>query len=90
MEGNKSPVVDQFNFWQDKSRLHTSLVFEFIGTAVITYAYTLSYFNSLVRAMAYFIVYLVAHHISGANFNPAISVACYVSDKLRGGAISRH
>lgn len=39
--------------------------------------------------MAYFIVYLVAHHISGAHFNPAISLACFVNDKLRAGASSR-
>jgi glycerol uptake facilitator-like aquaporin len=61
------------------------LLVEFFGTAVVTYSFTLSLGDSLIRALAYFIGYLLAHHLSGAHFNPAISIAVFVNDKLRAG-----
>lgn len=45
MEAKYEPIVDTFNFWTDKSRLHSALVLEFLGTAVVTYAYTFSIFD---------------------------------------------
>ena len=38
----------------------------------------------MVRSLAYLIVYIAASHISGAHFNPAVSLACYISDKISG------
>lgn len=68
----------------DTTKLKTVLLYELIGTAVITYAFELSDNNSLARAVAFFIMYILASHISGAHFNPAITFACYLSDRLAG------
>jgi glycerol uptake facilitator-like aquaporin len=67
--------------WADSDKLKTLLVYEALGTAVVTYAFTLSAFNPLIRALAYFIVYLMCAHITGAHCNPAVSFACHLMDR---------
>lgn len=86
MDSKPHKPVDEGCIWQDKPRLYTVLAYEFIGTAVVTYAFTISYFDMLIRAIAYFIVYIVAAHISGAHFNPAITFACFIYDRSRSGS----
>lgn len=68
----------------DTTKLKSVLLYELIGTAVVTYAFELSNGDSLTRALAFFIMYILASHISGAHFNPAISFACYLFDRLAG------
>jgi glycerol uptake facilitator-like aquaporin len=70
--------------YNDKSQLRTILLYEFLGTAIVTYAFTLSGGNLFTRAIAYFIVFIFAAHVSGAHCNPATTFACYVYDKLSG------
>jgi len=70
--------------WHNRSRLKTVLIYEFLGTALVTYAFTLSNQSPLIRGLAYFIVFVLAFHISGAHFNPATSFACYISDLIGG------
>lgn len=70
--------------WTNKDKLRTLLFYEFLGTAVITYAYTLSNGNSLIRSLGYFIMFIFAYQITGAHFNPATTFACYLSDKISG------
>jgi glycerol uptake facilitator-like aquaporin len=60
------------NLWNENSRPWT---YELLGTAMVTFAFTASFFDPLIRALAYFIVYLIAQHISGAHFNPATTLA---------------
>lgn len=70
--------------WDEKSQLKVVLLYEFLGTAVVTYAYTLSNFATYIRALAYFIAFVVCAHISGAHLNPATTLACHISDRLIG------
>lgn len=57
------------------------LLFEFLGTAfyVIAFNYSaeLSLNSNLVRAFAYFATWIVASTVSGAHFNPAMSLVVY-------------
>jgi glycerol uptake facilitator-like aquaporin len=55
---------------------------------VVTYAFTLSNGDLFIRALAYFIVYVLASHITGAHFNPATTLAVYISDKTAGRHLS--
>lgn len=64
--------------------MNTLLTYEFIGSAFVTTAFTLSYFNAMTRALACFIVFLLFSHISGGHFNPATTLACFIADKQAG------
>jgi len=48
---------------------------------VITWAYNIADKNPQIRAAAFFIIYLLAVNVSGAHFNPAVSVAVYLTEK---------
>jgi glycerol uptake facilitator-like aquaporin len=60
-----------------------ALVYEFLGTAFMVYAFHLN--SDSLRGYAYFVWWLVAYPVSGAEFNPAVSLACFVvkSEKNR-------
>jgi len=60
------------------------LFFEFLGSAVVSFAFTLAYFDFFARAMAFFMCFVLFHHISGAHFNPATSFAVYIKEKMVG------
>lgn len=75
---------DQGIFFYNKERLKTILAYEFIGSAFVTTAFTISDSDSQARAFAYFIMYVVASHICGAHFNPATTIACFITDKQAG------
>ena len=66
-----------------KRSLLVPLAYEFFGTALLTYSFNLSADKSnnpehLVRAAAYFIGWLIAASVSGAHFNPAVSLAVFI------------
>ena len=53
-------------------------MFEFLGSAVWVFAYNYSSNTSLVRAFAYFATFVIASTVSGAHFNPAVTLAVYL------------
>jgi glycerol uptake facilitator-like aquaporin len=55
------------------------LIYEFFGIAFQVYAY--AYWNPLYRGFAYFIGWLLAYHITGAEFNPATTVGRFFGVK---------
>src|ERR1035437_6977197 len=61
--------------------MRIALFYEFLGTAIVTYAFNLGLQNGQVRATAYFIAYILAASISGAHFNPATSLAVFLYEK---------
>jgi glycerol uptake facilitator-like aquaporin len=60
------------------------LFFEFLGTAFVVSAYTLSRFDTLTRSIAYFIGFILLFHVTGAHFNPATTLADYLHQKSQG------
>ena len=54
------------------------LVYEFLGIALLVYAYNVSFFA---MPFAYFMGWLLCYHITGAEFNPAISIASFIIKK---------
>lgn len=65
----------------NRSSFYSALIYEFLGTAVITYAFTLTGKDPMLRSAAYLAMYLFAVHVSGGHFNPATSFAVYLSEK---------
>jgi glycerol uptake facilitator-like aquaporin len=51
-----------------------------LGTAVITWAYNLGGKGYEIRAIAYFAMYILAVNVSGGHFNPATSLAVYLTE----------
>ena len=62
-----------------------ALIYELLGTALITSAYNMGGHLSLIRALSYMAGYLVAVNVSGAHFNPATSLAVYMINRNKGG-----
>lgn len=67
----------KFDYKSDKKAFITALFYEFIGSAIVTYAFTLSSQLPMIRGVAYFVGFLIAGQISGAHFNPATSLAVF-------------
>lgn len=65
----------------NRPAFYTALLYEFVGTAVITYSYTLTSKDPFLRSVVFLAMYLLAVHVSGAHFNPATSFAVYLSEK---------
>jgi|LauGreDrversion4_2_1035121.scaffolds.fasta_scaffold213684_2 glycerol uptake facilitator-like aquaporin len=76
-------MENENSVWENgkKGSFCAALFYEFLGTAVVTYAYNLGYKNYEIRAGAYLAVYLFAVNISGGHFNPATSLAVYLTEK---------
>lgn len=70
--------------WSEKKRVFTAFLYEFLGSAIIAYAYNLGNQNQTVRCAAYMIGFLFAYHISGAHFNPATSLAVLLTERKIG------
>jgi hypothetical protein len=70
--------------WHDKSKRSTYLIFELLGTAVMTYAFTLTFFNFLGRGMTYMFCFVLLYNVTGAHLNPATTLAVYLRDKWNG------
>lgn len=64
-----------------RSGFYTAICYEMLGSAIVTWAYNLGYKNTTLRAVAYLVGYLFAVNVSGAHFNPATSVAVYLTEK---------
>lgn len=62
-----------------------ALIYELLGTALITSAYNMSFHFSYIRALAYMAGYFIAVGVSGAHFNPATSLAVYMINRNKGG-----
>lgn len=69
------PSVPENNTFRHLVR---SLIYEFLGAALVTYAFNFTQTSYMGRGFAYFIGWLLAASISGAHFNPAISLAVYI------------
>ena len=55
-----------------------SLVYEFLGSCLIVYAFNFTQTSYMGRGFAYFIGWLISASVSGAHFNPATSFAVYL------------
>ena len=75
METNKA------NFSLNRRAFITALLFEFCGSALITYAFNLSNQSPFIRAIAYAFGFIIAYKISGSHFNPATSLAVLITQK---------
>jgi glycerol uptake facilitator-like aquaporin len=60
--------------------LARALLFEFLGTALMVYAYNFTAASYMGRGFAYFIGWIIAVSISGAHFNPATTLAVYLAE----------
>ena len=58
-----------------------ALFYEFCGSALMSYTFNLSEQWDFARAFAYMFAYVAAYHISGAHFNPATTLAVYMTEK---------
>lgn len=57
-----------------------ALIFEFLGTFAIVYAFNATGNNYAGRAIGYFAFWVLAVAISGAHFNPATTLGVYLSE----------
>lgn len=55
-------------------------IYEFFGTALMIYARNLGP-SSQFMGLAYFIGWILSYHVSGAEFNPSISIANMIVKK---------
>ena len=76
------------NWEANKNQFLLALLYEFCGTALVVYSFSLSAFldgsnsqDQWVRATAYFAAYIFAVHVSGSHFNPATTLAVYIIEK---------
>ena len=66
-----------------------ALFWEFVGTAAIVYSFNFSANDFWIRALTYFTMWVLAFTISGAHFNPAITLGVYLSEGKYGKQIGR-
>ena len=70
------------SFEEGKRRgFYQALFYEFLGSAIVTWAFNISDKSPQIRAVAYFIAYLLAVNVSGGHFNPATSIGVYLFEK---------
>ena len=61
------------------------LLYELIGTAVLTYTVLVAHVNMFAIVPIYFCLLLVTWKISGGHFNPALTIGMYISQRNFGG-----
>jgi len=69
--------------------LFRSLFWEFFGSAAVVYSFNFSVNNYFVRAITYFAFWMLAVYISGAHFNPAVTLAVYIAEGKWGSQLIR-
>lgn len=57
------------------------LIYEFIGSAMWVLAFNYTYNDYFSRAAVFFFTWIIASTVSGAHFNPAISLAVYLAQR---------
>lgn len=67
---------------ENKNTLHLAraLLYEFVGSAILECAFNFTMTSYMGRAFAYFVCWLMAVSVSGAHFNPALSLAVYLAE----------
>ena len=67
---------------EGKSFLHLAraLVYEFIGSCIVVTAFNFTMESYMARAFGYFVCWILAVSVSGAHFNPAVSLAVYLAE----------
>lgn len=55
-------------------------VYEFIGGALTVCAFNFTQTSYMGRAFVYFIGWILAVSVSGAHFNPAVSLGVYIAE----------
>ena len=60
--------------------LGRALLYEFLGTALVVYAYNYTAASYMGRGFAYFIGWILFVSVSGAHFNPAPTLAVYLAE----------
>ena len=63
------------------------LIYELVGTCVLTYATLISVGNEATIAAVYFCCLFICWNVSGGHFNPALSASVYIGQKNFGGNI---
>lgn len=63
-----------------KLHLFRALIYEFIGTAVMVYAFNFSFTSYVGRAATFFTLWILSVSVSGAHFNPATTLAVYIAE----------
>ena len=69
--------------------LMRAAVYEFIGACITVTAFNFTQASYFGRAMGYFVGWLLAVSVSGAHFNPAVSLAVYLAEGKYGKQIGR-
>lgn len=64
-----------------KASVWAMLIYEFLGSAIVTYSYCLGGGSGHDRAFAYFIAWILAYQVSGAHFNPATTLAVFIIER---------
>lgn len=67
-------VRNRYNF-------SAALLYEILGSMIVTMAFSMTMKSDFLRAVAYFTCYLFAVNVSGAHFNPATTLAVYLTEK---------
>ena len=62
----KASDEDSNYIWSDREKRNSALLCEFIGSIVISFAFTLSSNDDFARAIAYFMCFVLFFHVSGA------------------------
>jgi glycerol uptake facilitator-like aquaporin len=63
-----------------KTGLHLfrAVLWEFFGTSMVVYSFNFAKADYMARGFTYFVGWLMAVSISGAHFNPAVTLAVYL------------
>ena len=63
------------------------LIYELVGTCILTYCTLITKGNVGAIAAVYFCLLFICWNVSGGHFNPALSISVYVGQKNFGGNI---
>jgi glycerol uptake facilitator-like aquaporin len=76
---------------EGKTFLHLAraLVYEFIGSCIVVTSFNYTQASYMARAFGYFVMWVLAVSVSGAHFNPAVSLAVYIAEGKYGRQIGR-